>query len=123
MIFLADSTGRFTEEISASHEIYSFGMPTVKNPAVNLFGFRVPDIRYSIANYFRIAKARKRITKTLQSAAPDIVLGNGVRTAAMMGKICRGLEIPLVVCVHGIGNRSNDLFSMRKNLRTMAQLC
>lgn len=116
IVLLVNRPGPFSEEMSETCEVYSFDVDTIVNPGFNLGPLRIPDPIAAIKNCLSSSMHRKRVSKILQQANPDAVLGNGMFSAALIGSSCRQLKIPLILAIHGIGRRSNDPMSLRARI-------
>lgn len=114
--FLCDSDGPFLNEMSTFAETYLLNLSTVVIPGLKFGPIRVPHPVAAVKTLVTTKVQRNQTEKTLIEANPDIVLGNGLGTAASFGTICKRNNIKLVQCVHGIGTRDNDFLALRSRL-------
>ena len=85
---LCDSPGPFEQEMSHHFETFVFQTRNVVLPGMNLGPLRFPNPIAAIKVLVETRRNRLLIEKVLLEAAPDIVLGNGLGSAASFGKVC-----------------------------------
>jgi len=94
-------------------EVYCVYMGKLQSRSWHLLGRQLPDLIGWVKSFVSTRIARTRFENILQEFKPDVVLGNGASSAAVIGPACKKCGIKLVCCFHGVSN-SSDLLSVRK---------
>ena len=114
--YLMNRNGTYTEELNASHrETYCADMGAIKSSSWYLGRYRMPDLLGWLRSSWSMTNARKKVQTILKEARPDTILGNGVKSAAMIGGILKANDVRLISCFHGISN-PNDFMNFRKRI-------
>jgi len=112
--YIMNRSGVYARELYAKgREIYCADMGDVRSKSWNFAGFLLPDVVGWIFSLKAIRNVRTCFEEILQNLKPDVVLGNGASSAAVIGPACKTCGVDLVSCFHGISN-SDDFLAIRK---------
>ncbi len=114
--FLSDQEGKFAEEAQGLGEVQITQVACMKHRSWHLGPIRLPNIFQLLHDWKIVKNAQKKLVNILQKLQPDVVIGNGMASGALLGKPCHKAGSPLVICLHGVGASHNDIFSMRARI-------
>ena len=116
VIIFVNNLGPFSEEMSRTCEIYCFDQAGQEFPGFKLGPIRIPNPVVALRNFWAAAKNRKHVAAVLKDARPDVIVGRELTSAMILAKPCRKFNVPLIICIHGIGRRGNDLMDLRARI-------
>ena len=116
VIIFVNNPGPFSEEMSRTCEVYCFDQAGQEFPGFKLGPVRIPNPVVAVRNFWSTAKNRKHVAAVIKDARPDVIVGRELTSAMILGKPCRRLGIPLIICIHGIGRRGNDFMNLRARI-------
>lgn len=114
--YLANRNGEYVTRLrEGGRELHCVGMGETRSRSWKLGRFRMPDV----SGWFRTLRARNAASKKFEAVLnrenPDVVLGNGPNSTAVIGPACRTSGVDLVTCFHGISD-PNDFLQFRKRI-------
>jgi len=114
--YLMNRNGIYARELyDKGREIYCADMGEIRNVSRNIAGIRMPDVVGWSRSMYARRRVRNRFEDILQDVKPDVVLGNGASSAAIIGPACKTCGVDLVSCFHGISHPS-DFLAIRKRV-------
>jgi len=112
--YLVNRNGDYTKKLkSEGCEVYCAKMGSLQSKSWYLAGMRMPDAIGWIRSFKSITNARSQFENILRKLRPDVVLGNGASSTAVIGPACKKNSISLVSCFHGVSH-PNDFLALRK---------
>lgn len=116
VVLFVNRWGPFADEMSETCEVHTFNVDAIVNPGFKLGPVRVPNPIAAVKNSFAAWSKQNRVAQVIRQVSPDVILGNGMFSAALIGKSCQQSGVPLILAIHGIGRRGNDLLAMRAKI-------
>lgn len=104
------------ENLVDQYEKIVLGLNGIQNRSLKIGPLRVPDPRDTVKNIARVRRSRKVVASKLADSDLDVIIGIGMMSPSFFSHTCKHQNIKLITCLHGIGNRSNDLFSIRARI-------
>ena len=115
IIIILNQPGDFQEQIK-KYENVILGINGIRIAGVNLGPIRIPNPWDAARSALLSSRAHKIVHDKLADRGIDVILGVGMLSPATLSTACRKLNIKLITCIHGIGDRNNDIFSMRARI-------
>ncbi len=114
--YLCNQEGRYSRELRENNrDLYVCELDEIRSVSRRIAGYRLPDLGGWLKSYGAVQRGRSRVKELLRRLSPDVVLGNGVGSVAVLGSVCKECGVDIVPCFHGVSHPA-DFLALRRRI-------